>query len=104
MIDRIRIGLWWYRVVLANTIPSRDTQEMCAADGWHSTRALRLKRSTTKGGDWENSILHEAIHFLDKQSQLDLTERQTDVLANGMEAFIRDNPNFMRGEDDGNRT
>lgn len=43
-----------------------------------------------------NVLLHECIHTIDHNHDLDMTERQVKVLAFALIAFARDNPKIAR--------
>lgn len=43
-----------------------------------------------------NTLLHECIHTIDHTYNLDMTERQVDVMATALIAFARDNPRIAR--------
>lgn len=103
MIDRIRLGLFWFRVIVQDEIRDPVTGRVVCAQVNNEKRLVLLQRSHVEGGgDWENSILHEHVHAVDYQAALGLTENQVTVLSCAFEAFMRDNPNFMRGESNGN--
>jgi hypothetical protein len=42
-----------------------------------------------------DTLLHECLHVLDYDMQLDLTERQVHSLAAGIYMILRDNPDFL---------
>lgn len=43
-----------------------------------------------------DTVLHEAIHAIDYNGQLELSERQVHALASALYAFIRENPEFIQ--------
>lgn len=43
-----------------------------------------------------NTLLHECIHTIDHTYNLDMSERQVDVMATALIAFARDNPRIAQ--------
>lgn len=44
----------------------------------------------------QDTLLHEAIHFLEDAANLELSEKQVTVLATMLLGFFHDNPSFAR--------
>lgn len=72
--------------------------------GWmDACAAIDLKDKTIvvdEGYDQDESLLHEVIHALDDAFSIELSERDTQALARGLWAVIRDNDwfsDYLRG-------
>jgi hypothetical protein len=60
----------------------------------HIQRVLFITRAAL-GKDIENTLVHEAVHCISEQMALYLPEDAVIKLANGLEAFMRDNPDLL---------
>jgi hypothetical protein len=94
--EKMRIGFFQYKVQVRDEIRDPANGAYRTAQINNETREVSIKKSSLDGGDWENSVLHEAVHAIDFQGCLGLDEHQVEILANGWEAFMRDNPEFLR--------
>ena len=97
--DRIRVGSWFYRVVLAE-IPEEDgetihgikTEPHFQADG---VGIISISQTLT-GKPLYSTILHEILHCLDDTYNLGLGENGVAVLEDQLSGVAMDNPAFMR--------
>ena len=51
-----------------------------------------------------HTLAHEIVHSIEQKQQLELTERQTDLIALGIIDLVRTNPKIMEIFDDTDRT
>ena len=93
--NTIRIGFFNYKITIKNLIVSTHSGQSLCGEIHNDTRELILLKENIESGDWRNTIFHEVIHGLSYQSDLELSEHQVEVLANGIEAFVLDNPSFI---------
>lgn len=56
---------------------------------------INIRNGQTEIGE-RNALLHEVLHLLDFSTQLELTEKQITVLANGLIGVFEDNPEFTK--------
>lgn len=97
----LKIGYKTYILRFADKIPGDKTMGDCTFPSMHNhskgaIRILKGQGAVEKG----NTILHEILHaiMMDKGVELDdaLEERIVLATANGLVAFIRDNPEFSK--------
>lgn len=92
MPERIRIGLFWYRVIVCDKVTNNGHD--CYAKVEPFKRVLKIaKKGLT--ADIENTLIHEILHALSHQASLGLDEDTIWKLANGLEATLADNPGLM---------
>lgn len=66
---------------------------------WGATHFDKFKIVVDPGGGdvlLKKTVLHELLHVIDHLSQLKLTERRTDLLANWLYAVMVDNPKLCK--------
>ncbi len=96
MIDRLRIGLWWYRVVAEDEIKDDDGRGLMGQCR-HMEREIAVSRTAlAAAGGKKNSIWHETVHALNYQLDLNMGEAEVGRLAHGLESLLTDNPDFMQ--------
>jgi hypothetical protein len=93
---RLKIGPATYPVTRPQRIPVGDDSH--AAGNWdYETGELRIARDRNPHfGERLDTLLHEALHVIDDQLALGLSERQVHRLAHGLATFLVDNPRFVR--------
>ncbi len=96
MIDRIRVGLWWYHLVAEDDIKDDDGQGLMGQCR-HMDREIAVSREAmVVAGGIKNTLWHETVHALNYQLDLGLDEQEVGRLAHGLESVLIDNPDFMQ--------
>lgn len=88
---RIKIIGKRYRVSVVEKVDEEDS--------WGESDAVNqvlLLHEAQGFGAARDTALHEAIHGVDHQMHLALTEQQVEGLGTGILALMRDNPSFVR--------
>lgn len=79
--DMVRVGPVWYRVVRRNGLTHKGKPRFGL---WDPIAEEILIEASLRGSLAYSVFLHELIHAIDYDRGLELTERQTDQIANGL--------------------
>lgn len=80
-----------YKIVTKNSMDMPDALGLCHSD----QQQIWLLDSNTDETN-TNVLLHECLHAISDALDLELTERQVNVLATALIAFARDNPEHIK--------
>jgi len=93
---RLKIGPATYPVTSPHTISAGDGAR--ASGHWdYETGELRIARDLNPlHGQQVDTLIHEALHVINDDRAMGLTEEQVHNLANGVAALLIDNPRLTR--------
>lgn len=94
LIDKLRVGLWWYRLVAEDEIKDDDGEGLMGQCR-HMEREIAVSRKAIGVPGGKNTLWHETVHALNYQLDLGLGEAEVGRLAHGLESVLTDNPDFM---------
>lgn len=83
----LKIGGHEFKVLLVQSMASRDE---CYGKMWMDRLEIHIDSSVSKELQ-EETMLHEAIHAIDEENGLDLTEQQVQSLGHGIYQLIKTN-------------
>jgi hypothetical protein len=73
----------------------KEEETMPVADGFNFPRKSLIKISKKLSREQKlDTLLHEVIHVIDYDCQLELSERQVHVLGTQLFGFLKDNPDI----------
>lgn len=90
-IESVKICGVNYKIVSKTMIEMPEELGLAHAD----IQEIWLNKTNTRETN-VNTLLHECIHMIDHQYDLDMSERQVTVLATALIAFARDNPAVVK--------
>jgi hypothetical protein len=93
---RLKIGPATYPVTRPQRIPVGDDSH--AAGNWdYETGELRIARDLNPlHGQQVDTLIHEALHVINDDRALGLSEEQVHNVSNGIAALLIDNPRLTR--------
>lgn len=90
ILDKVKIGGLIYDVKVVDEL-YKDGQELL---GWIQPDKLSIRLEKAPRQIMEQVFIHEIIHGIDNEYNIDLSESQVDRIANGIYALIQDNDIF----------
>jgi hypothetical protein len=79
-----------YRIVVKPELEMNNNLGLCHAD----RQEIWVNQKNTEQSN-VNVLLHECVHAIDYLYDLDMSERQVNVISNALIAFGKDNPELM---------
>jgi hypothetical protein len=87
----VKIGAHHYSVTYHDLIYDKDEQQEYLGRCSYPDLAMTIKEGRAPS-QLAETFLHEAVHAIDNDRRLDLSEHQVDQIAAGMLAVMVDNP------------
>jgi len=88
--DSVKIGPYTYRVEFCEAVVDHENAKLLYGQVDHMQHWIRLG-NTFPPDHQAVTFLHEVLHALDAAYDLDLSERQIDLLGVTLMAFLKDN-------------
>jgi len=63
---------------------------------FHAIQTIKIEITDKAKEQMQDTVLHEVMHGIDYAMQAKLSERQVTVMATGLLAVLKENPNLMR--------
>lgn len=99
LVDKVKIGYKDYKINMVNGNVV-DGAKVCYGTIEYNNGNINL--STLHDIEQQKcTLIHECLHGIDDVVEADLTEDQVRLMAKGLYAFIKDNPNLFKEETHG---
>lgn len=92
----LKINSSTFAVKYLNELTDAETNRELMGQADYTKKVIRIWNQMPKESK-QQTLLHEALHVIEREYGIKLSESKLEVLANALYAFMIDNKSFIRG-------